>query len=379
MLRLHAAALACLTLASGAHAAGTTADTDINNRATITYDLAGTAQALIESSPTGNSTSGATNGTDTTFEVDQLIDFTVTEANGLYTEVLPNSTFQAVAFTLQHDGNAVQDFSFTAEEMAGGLLPFGGGTDSFNGSAVEIVVESGATVGYQDSEDNATFVDDMAVDTSVTVYVVRDIGAEADAAVSGVALIAQVAVGGVAGQGADITTDDVGVADDPAAVDIVFADAVGTATGDVANDGKHSDTDGFIVRTVSLVITKTSTVIDDPVNGTSFPKAIPGATIEYAVTVLNSAGSGTATDVTVTDDLDTHIAAGDVAYDVDGFAAAEGMEVTAPNINGGAAISLTNVAADDEGTFAANVVTVNGIDLAPGETATVKYRVVITP
>ncbi|MFM7403204.1 MAG: CshA/CshB family fibrillar adhesin-related protein [Erythrobacter sp.] len=40
-----------------------------------------------------------------------------------------------------------------------------------------------------------------------------------------------------------------------------------------------------------LILSKTSTVISDPVNGTSNPKAIPGAVIEYMITLRN-AGSG---------------------------------------------------------------------------------------
>ncbi|WP_197273842.1 CshA/CshB family fibrillar adhesin-related protein [Porphyrobacter sp. AAP60] len=41
-------------------------------------------------------------------------------------------------------------------------------------------------------------------------------------------------------------------------------------------------------NTAVLVIDKTSQIISDPVNGTSNPKAIPGAVIEYAVTVRNA-------------------------------------------------------------------------------------------
>lgn len=41
----------------------------------------------------------------------------------------------------------------------------------------------------------------------------------------------------------------------------------------------------------ALTIAKTSTVISDPVNGTTNPKLIPGAVVEYAITVTN-AGTG---------------------------------------------------------------------------------------
>jgi uncharacterized repeat protein (TIGR01451 family) len=41
-------------------------------------------------------------------------------------------------------------------------------------------------------------------------------------------------------------------------------------------------------QTAVLIIEKSSTIISDPVNGTTNPKAIPGAIIEYAITVRNA-------------------------------------------------------------------------------------------
>jgi uncharacterized repeat protein (TIGR01451 family) len=48
------------------------------------------------------------------------------------------------------------------------------------------------------------------------------------------------------------------------------------------------------LSTANLVVTKTSTVISDPVNGTINPKLIPGAVVEYAISVTN-AGNRTVT------------------------------------------------------------------------------------
>ena len=42
----------------------------------------------------------------------------------------------------------------------------------------------------------------------------------------------------------------------------------------------------------SLTIVKNSTLLSDPVNGTTMPKRIPGSVVRYAVTVTNS-GNGT--------------------------------------------------------------------------------------
>lgn len=52
----------------------------------------------------------------------------------------------------------------------------------------------------------------------------------------------------------------------------------------------------------NLSITKTSIVLSDPVNGTSNPKRIPGATIRYCFTIDNT-GDGTAYDLNLSDPL----------------------------------------------------------------------------
>jgi len=375
------AVFASLLLASSAQALGTASDEDIDNMASVTYDLAGTTQTAIESSPLGNSTPGG--GAVTTFKVDNKIDFTVTELNGVLTPVAPGSVAQAVSYTLQNDGNTVQDFTFSASDLSTGValgVPFGV-NDDFDGTAPGIFVEDGTTVGYQAAEDTATFVDELADDDSVIVHVVRtiDVG-QLDSEVSGVILTVQVAQGGAAGvvPGADITSDDRLVADLPGTVQIVFAEGAGDEAGDIGRDGKHSDTGGYVVVTATLEITKVSSVVWDPFSLFVNPKAIPGAIIEYTITVENTGGSGTATNVTVTDDLSGE--AGNIAFDLDGFASGEGLEVEAPNLYGGAATSLTNGSGDDEGTWDAgtSTLTVNGISVDPvNTTASVKYRVTI--
>jgi uncharacterized repeat protein (TIGR01451 family) len=52
----------------------------------------------------------------------------------------------------------------------------------------------------------------------------------------------------------------------------------------------------------NMHISKSSIVIDDPVNGTSNPKRIPGATIRYCFTVDNT-GDGDADSVQIHDSL----------------------------------------------------------------------------
>lgn len=52
----------------------------------------------------------------------------------------------------------------------------------------------------------------------------------------------------------------------------------------------------------ALSVTKISSVLSDPVNGTTDPKAIPGATVQYCILISN-AGSGTATNVSAVDSI----------------------------------------------------------------------------
>ncbi len=364
-----------IAAAQGAQAAGTASGTSVDNRATVSYAVGATAQPVIESSPTGNSTSGAGNGTDTSFVVDNRIDLTVAELSGSYTTVAAGGTNEVLVYTVTNTGNGTQDYSLAAADNA--TDPFGG-TDNFDATPVGVFVDANANGTYDAGVDLATFVDELAADAAATVFVVRNIpGGQANGDISAVTLTAQVAQGGgVGAQGADILTDDSAIADDPATVQIVFADAAGDT--DAANDGAHSDSDAYRVGAAQITVSKSSAVVSDPINGATNPKAIPGATVEYTVVVSNAVGaSATATNVQVADSLNAEITAGTVAYDANGYAAGAGMQVTAPNIAGGAPTALSNGVDADSGDFSANVVTVGGISLNPGESATVRFRVVI--
>ncbi|MFZ5563586.1 MAG: hypothetical protein ACOZBW_05990 [Thermodesulfobacteriota bacterium] len=292
-------AVAVMLLWAGPQAAvadGTPSGTDIDNLATVDYQVGGVDQTPIESSPAGNSTPGVGNGTETTFKVDTSLDMSVAWQDAAAVEVVPGEQNQVLTFEVTNDGNATQDFSLSAINRAAG--------DDFDTTGVTIFVESGVTAGYQAAEDTATYIDELAADASKIVYIVSDIPlttANGNDAI--LDLVAQVAVGGsAAAQGADITTDDSAIADDPATVQVVFADAAGTAAGDTANDGTASDDGTYTVVTAALEVTKASAVESDPVNGTTNPKAIPGAVIEYEITVENT-GSSNATSVTITDTI----------------------------------------------------------------------------
>ena len=77
------------------------------------------------------------------------------------------------------------------------------------------------------------------------------------------------------------------------------------ALADNANDGKHSSRDAYEVVTATIAVVKSAAVISDPINGGTNPKAIPGATIRYTITVTNS-GSDTADTVVTVDAIPTN-------------------------------------------------------------------------
>lgn len=63
------------------------------------------------------------------------------------------------------------------------------------------------------------------------------------------------------------------------------------------------------LNTAVLVILKTSTVISDPVNGTTNPKAIPGAIVEYTITVRNEGNrSVDASSIVILDEMPADMA-----------------------------------------------------------------------
>lgn len=283
-------------------AAGTTAGTDVDNLATVNYEVGGNAQTEIESSPTGNSVPGA-NGTPTSFEVDNRVDFTVAQVGAAHTPVFPGETDAFAEFTLTNDGNSPMDFRLVALQLGSGDGAVNLLTDTDDDMAnVRVRVGNGGSAPVLADLD---YVDEIAEDATVTIYVFADAGLSlSNGDIANLELQATAATAGVAlTLGADLV-DDAGSLDDPAAVDIVFADGVVTPPG--LGDGVESDRDGFEVSSATLEISKVATVVFDPFNDTTNPKAIPGAIVEYVITVDNT-GTEDADNVVITDFIDTDV------------------------------------------------------------------------
>ena len=113
----------------------------------------------------------------------------------------------------------------------------------------------------------------------------------------------------------------------------------------------------------TLTITKASTLISDPVNGTTNPKMIPGAIVEYAVTVTNQ-GTGPVdmNTVVVTDPIATSLASyvlGTAVTYSDTLGA--GSPITCPYVT---CVSWTKTAGGTSGFGAALIPDAGGFDSA---------------
>ncbi len=291
----------------------------ISNIATINYVVKGSS-FVLESSPTGNAQTGVGNGAATLFQEDRLINFSVISADAAAVDVSSIQSSAFLTFTVTNNGNAPQDFLLTAVNTS--PSPFATNPDNFDPvSPMQVFVEDGTnTGGYFLVEDAEVFIDELAVGSSATVYVVAAMPVTNVGDAAAVALVVQVADGGAVGQGAAITNDDngftspagiysngatsvsAGIANSIAnttGLETVFNDPAGlnpedvdsNAVQDIRANGQHSDVGVFLVQTVgsaSVSLDKTVTVIDT--QGGIDPHQ--GAILRYQIDVVVTSSVG---------------------------------------------------------------------------------------
>ena len=339
------AAALVVTSASPAFAAGTAAGSTITNTVTVNYQVGTVTQTAT----------GASN----TFTVDRKVNLTVAEVGTTTTQVSPGQTAAVTTFTVTNTSNATLDFALVAAQQAGGA---GGhsNTDNFDVTNVKIYVDTNANGSYDAGTDTLiTYLDELAADASKTVFVVADI--PLGRVTNDVAAVTLTATGreggGAAAQGVALT-ETTGA--NTAGMDTVFADGAGAT--DAARNADFSVKDDYTVLAAALSISKLSTVISDPLNGTTNPKAIPGATIEYCIVVSNAAGSATASNVAISDPLPTT-----VSYST-GYGAF---------INGTVTTGVCNADGTAGGSYSSGTVSGTLSSVAAGETKTLRFRAVI--
>lgn len=283
MKKILVAAWLMLLGVGGLYAAGTPANTQVTNTVELAYWVGGVEQTQIDA----NDTDG--------FVVDKIIDFTLThDDTPRHLVVVPGATDQVRIFTLTNTGNAVQDFTLLATNLTGSEV-LDGKTDTKDASNFEYSLDS--------SSWNSTppTINDLAVDTNVTIYVRSDIPA-APTAENGDIINIQLEATAVQNGTTDIEVAT-GAADDKDTVDTVLGEGEGiTAEGNTEYDAQFSAWAGYEVQSAALAVTKTSCVISDPVNDTTNPKRIPGAVLRYQIQIENT-GTSNATDVSVVDTI----------------------------------------------------------------------------
>lgn len=289
-----AAAIASMpVVSSSAYAAGTTAGTEITVSITTQYSYDGTTynpDAFTKK-----------------VKVGKLVTFTTTaEAVTTKTGINPGS-LAVSKISLKNDSNDTISFGLTLTELATDTL-IGTLKDTVNLGDFKMYLDSAGNgagaYGVEDTLITAAGVRNVAADATVTIWVVNTIPAGTTAGsvvvknndVIGFELKAQAAtIDGTTQALVPIAAKTATALDAGDAV--VLGDAQGAT--DAARDGLMTVYDAFTVSAPVLSTAWYKKVIKDPTSGTTVPKAIPGATIQYCMAITNAVGSAKATDVKI--------------------------------------------------------------------------------
>ena len=282
---LGAASLVALSAlaATPASAAGVTAGSTITNTVQVNYQVGGVAQTQIAASDT--------------FTVDRKVNVTVTEVGSTTTQVSPGQLAAVDTFSVTNLSNATLDFALSTAQQTGGAGAHAN-TDNFDVTNVRIYVDTNNNGAYDAGDTQVTYLDELAADASKTVFIVSDIPlGRATGDVAAVTLTATGREGGTAGTQGIALVQTAGA--NTAGMDTVFADGAGAT--DAARDAAFSAKGDYTVLAAALTVTKVSSIISDPFNGSTNPKMIPGSVVQYCITVKNAAGGASASGVTISD------------------------------------------------------------------------------
>ena len=344
-------ALALVSMSSApALAVGTSAGTTITNDVSVSFEVGGITQNAVTDSDS--------------VTVDQRVDVNV-QFIGSTVSVSPGQTEAVLAFDVTNLSNDTVDLAL-ATTLASGTAA--------NISNIEVYLDSDGDRSLSAGELAAgpiTYLDEVAEDDIRAVIVVADISVNAvDADTFDIVLTADAHAGGTSSSlGAELTATS---GANTAGVDTVLFDGAGDT--DSANAGDFSDTGDYEVSGAQISVVKSSSIVSDPVNGTTDPKAIPGAVVQYCIAVSNAADSNTATTVSVVDDLPadvTYLSAFGIF--VDGTATIDGVTGEATCTGGAAGGSFSA----GTGSGGEDQVTASLSDLAATVTRSVYFRVTI--
>lgn len=284
---------ATLLLAQQSLAVGTDPGTDVNNTATVNYDVNGNAQTPINASAD--------------FVVDRRVDFTVSRMGSGLTPTGLGDTQVFVDFYVTNLSNGDLDFNLLFDQLTnadGDIYGIGTADTDVDMNNVSIAVSAAidTTPGTGDGPAPAfggpTFIDDLPEDQSIRVRIYADTPvALANDDIAGLRLNAT-AADPTGGPGANLSES---ASWNQGLIDNVFANTSGA---DAGGNATESNTDGFIIDAAQLVITKTASVFSDPFGS---GRAVPGAVIEYSIEIDNSAGDDSADDISIEDLIDADV------------------------------------------------------------------------
>lgn len=270
-------------VSQSAMALGTAAGTIISNQASLAYTVGGVAQTAAPSNTT-------------TFKVGNKVDMTVAKNDAAMVTVTSGAAAQTgnTAFTVVNVGNNTQDFGLTPAALASATAnPFGTpATSTFAVTACSVTAITVTGTGTASIATVGTFpayITGLTAGSSAVVTVQCSVPANtANAAVA----VDQLTATASQALGAGALASTAGVADSTLVQTVV-----------VPASSLRSATDAYTVSASSLTITKNQAVICDPINGSTNPKYIPGAYVQYAVTISNAAAATSANLQTLTDTL----------------------------------------------------------------------------
>jgi uncharacterized repeat protein (TIGR01451 family) len=346
-------------VANPAHAAGTTAGTTITNTATINFQVSGVNQ-------TAQTAANA-------IVVDAKVILTDVET-GATTVVAPGQTGAVTTFQVTNGSNETIDIGLAAAAQSNGATTAHGGTDAVQASAFTYWVNTNGSTTCTYNSANATqvtYLDEVAVGATQCLYVLSSIpSTAANGQVAGINLTVTAEQGGTTGtQGSVLTQSGTGVAWTPGTMQTVFADASGTG-GDANYDGKYTALADYTISAPVLSINKNSLVISDPVEGSSNPKAIPGAVLQYCIVVSNASTAGTsASGINISDVLPTSVTYKASSVVLNAVVSGSGSSATCGSGTSG---SDTTNYASATGTVSGTLAT-----LAPGASEGLSFQVTI--
>lgn len=264
-----------------AMAAGTTANTSVDNTVVVNWNAGAVANSATDTA---------------SFVVDRLVTFTVTNntAVGLTVDVLPGVAGTApdvnvIAYGVYNASNTTLDFALSALNTGDPVT-----------SNIAIYVDGNLNRAFDATDTIAATLNDVPADTAYYVFVVGDIASSAATPeVENVDLLAQALDYATA----NTLLSDVGNAWQAGTVQNVLFDTAGSAgaSTDGTNDGYHSARGYYRAALPILTVSKAISAVSDTRAFNSVDtKAIPGAQVRYVITIDNT-GTGAATGVTVVD------------------------------------------------------------------------------